>query len=264
MTALVWDQVGDRRYEVGVDHGVLYLSDLSGVAWNGLTAVDEKLADDSKPFYLDGVKYLDAEVLSDFSATLKAITYPDEFEQFDGIGAYGNGLFVHDQRAKRFGLSYRTRIGNDLAGVDLGYKIHILYNLTAVPDTRDYVSLTATPGLIAFGWKLVGTPEGTPGYRPTAHIVIDSTEIDPNFLKSLKDILYGTATAAPRLPSAQELVTLAKEWVRITITDNGDGTWTATGHDRLFTMSNPTTFEITEADAIYSDANTYTISSTEF
>ena len=44
--ALVWDLVGERFYETGVDHGVLYIPDVSGVyndgvAWNGLVSVTE-------------------------------------------------------------------------------------------------------------------------------------------------------------------------------------------------------------------------------
>ena len=30
MPPLVWDQVGERLYETGVDHGVLYLPDACG------------------------------------------------------------------------------------------------------------------------------------------------------------------------------------------------------------------------------------------
>jgi len=191
MAKMVWDQLGGRFYEAGVDHGVLYLTDNSGVPWNGLTAVDEKLSDDSKPYYLDGVKYLDAEILGDFSVTLKAVMYPDEFEQFDGVGVFGNGLYVHDQRSKCFGLSYRTRIGNDVTGVDLGYKIHILYNLTAVSDTKGHASHSATPALSTFSWTLIGKPESTPGYRPTMYVVLDSTEMHPALLAKLEAVLYG-------------------------------------------------------------------------
>ena len=46
MSTLVWDKTGQRFYETGVDHGVLYLPDsfgayVDGVAWNGLTTVTE-------------------------------------------------------------------------------------------------------------------------------------------------------------------------------------------------------------------------------
>ena len=45
MAVLTWDQVGERFYETGVDHGVLYIPTAgvydSGVAWNGLISVTE-------------------------------------------------------------------------------------------------------------------------------------------------------------------------------------------------------------------------------
>ena len=45
MGKLSWDGVGERIYETGVDHGVLYVMDEDGygrgVPWNGLTAVTE-------------------------------------------------------------------------------------------------------------------------------------------------------------------------------------------------------------------------------
>ncbi len=42
MPAIVWDNIGDRFYESGLDRGVLYLSDGSGVPWNGLISIIEK------------------------------------------------------------------------------------------------------------------------------------------------------------------------------------------------------------------------------
>ena len=45
MAKLVWDKTGERLYETGVKQGVLYVMSEGiypkGVAWNGLTAVNE-------------------------------------------------------------------------------------------------------------------------------------------------------------------------------------------------------------------------------
>lgn len=43
MSKIVWDKIGERLYEVGCDHGVLYPMQAggtygNGVAWNGLTS----------------------------------------------------------------------------------------------------------------------------------------------------------------------------------------------------------------------------------
>jgi hypothetical protein len=64
MTELTWDKTGERRYETGVDRGVLFLPDetgdyTTGVAWNGLTTVTESPSGaESSPQYADNIKYL--------------------------------------------------------------------------------------------------------------------------------------------------------------------------------------------------------------
>jgi len=56
------------------------------------------------------------------------------------------------------------------------------------------------------------------------------------------------------------LIDYLTNWVGITITDNGDGTWTATGSDQFIHIVSATEFEITEANATYLDADTYEVS----
>src|SRR5438045_3434548 len=126
MTALAWDKVGERVFQTGVDRGVLYLNDDTSVPWNGLTGVDENHSVEIKSSYLNGLKYLQYAVLSDFSGSLKALTYPDEFDSVMGIVEIQPGLSYYDQPHESFSLSYRTRIGDDVLGTDLGYKLHIL------------------------------------------------------------------------------------------------------------------------------------------
>lgn len=256
MTALVWDKIGDRTYQTGVDRGVLYLPGVA-VPWNGLTSVEERFSQERKPYYLDGVKYLELVSPGDFAGQLKAFTYPDEFERVVGVSNKGSGMFVHDQNPMSFGLSYRTLIGNDISGIKRGYKIHLLYNLTAIPDSNSYSSLDNQPKPIEFGWTLSGIPEMISGYRPSAHISLDSTKIKPTLLAKVETILYGLIDAVPRLPLFSEIFSL----IGITITDNGNDTWTAVGPDELIIMLDSTTFQIENADAVYLDANTYELSS---
>jgi hypothetical protein len=257
MAELVWHQVGDRIYQTGVDRGVLYLPDGIAVAWNGLTSVEETFSQEHKSYYLDGVKYLEHQLPGDFAASLKAFTYPDEFNQVVGVRDIGSGVFIHDQNLTSFGLSYRTLIGDDVSGIDRGYKIHLLYNLIAVPDNNAYMSLNDQSAPIEFSWSLSGVPSSVPGYRPTAHISLDSTKMDSVTLEEVETILYGSPGVNPRLLSFQEMST----FIGITITDNGDGTWTAVGPDQLITMLNATTFEIANANAVYLNTDTYNISS---
>ena len=57
MTVLVWDKAGERRYETGIDRGVLYLTDGSAVVWNGLVSIVESRDRSVQSDYLDGIKY---------------------------------------------------------------------------------------------------------------------------------------------------------------------------------------------------------------
>lgn len=263
MAELVWDKIGDRTYQTGVDRGVLYLPDGTAAAWNGLTSVEEKFSQSSKSYYLDGVKYLEHQIPGDFSAQLKAFTYPDEFDQVNGVISNTNGLFVHDQKPTSFGLSYRTLLGDDVSGTERGYKIHLLYNLMAIPDNISYTSVNDQAAPITFGWGLSGTPVAISGYRRTAHISLDSTEMNPGHIEQIEVILYGSDTVEPRLPTIQELFDLDKSLHMVMITDNGDGSWTAVGPDHHIEMFDTTTFSIIDVNSIYLDDDTYQISTTE-
>lgn len=213
MSRLLWDKNGQRFFEVGVDRGVLYLKDGSGVPWNGLVSVEEGFGNDgSEPMYFDGRKTLDAPLVGDFSATLTAFTYPPEFQEYEGVGALGNGLFVDDQEPKTFGLSYRTLIGNDIQGPDRAYKIHLLYNLAATPSSKNRETLTDSPTPTNFSWSLSSTPQAANGYRPTAHVILDSRDMWPDMREGLESILYGGTTTEARLPTINELLDFVATW----------------------------------------------------
>lgn len=193
MASLVWDKAGQRLYEAGLDRGVFYKEDTTGVAWNGLTGIDENLDDiTAEPRHFDGIKYLDEPSVGDYSAVLSAFTYPDEFLEYEGDVSLGEGLYVSDQRPKRFGLSYRTKVGNDTEGTEHGYRIHILYNLTAVPSSTAFASVGQDTSPTDFSWEINGVPEPVPGFRPTAHFILDSRFLPADILATIEDILYGS------------------------------------------------------------------------
>ena len=210
MTALVWDKVGDRRFETGIDRGVLYTRDGVAVPWNGLTSVTENLSRDVKSYYIDGTKYLDHHVPGSYSAKLQAYTYPDELDSLLGIAEFSPGVFLHDQRVKLFHLCYRTKVGNDLEGADFAYKVHVVYNILAVPSDHTSSSLDDKLSVDPFEWSLTGTPSSMFGIRPTSHLSLDSRRIDPDLLESLEAILYGTTDSAPFLPSLVDLLALVE------------------------------------------------------
>jgi len=207
MTALQWDKVGERYFETGVDRGVLYPRDGVAVPWNGLTNVSENSEREVKPYYMDGIKYLDHHVPGSYSAKLDAFTYPDELEELMGVARYAPGVFMHDQRASVFHISYRTGVGNDL-DPDLGYKLHIVYNVMAVPSAAGMGTIADNVTLTPFSWTLSGTPPQMFGARPTCHIHLDSRLIDPEVLETIEGLLYGTVDADPALPAMVDLLTL--------------------------------------------------------
>ncbi len=264
MPGLVWDKVGDRVYETGLDKGVLYLPDGSAVPWNGLTSIIEQFNKESSPVYYDGMKINDLVVLGDFAASMKAVTYPDEFIELEGLVPLIKGTFLGDQHPQTFGLCYRTRIGNDLEGDEVGYKLHIIYNVTAIPNERTYTSVTSDPSLVEFEWAITAVPEEVPGFRPTAHIIIDSREIDPWLLEELEEKLYGSTLATASLIPMPALITYIVEWCRVKIIDNGDGTWAAVSNREGFISINFTEklFTIVKINATYLDDVTFVISDT--
>lgn len=216
MAKLVWDQTGQKFFETGVSNGVLYVSDgqggyLNGVAWNGLTSVAENPSGaESNPVYADNIKYLNIISAEEFGATIEAYTYPDEFMECDGSAQVVAGVNIGQQARKSFGISYRTRVGNDVAGDNLGYKIHVIYNCQAAPSGKTYSTVNESPEAITFSWEVTTTPVPVEGYRPTATVVFDSTKLDAEKMAAVENALYGDATTDAALPSIEELLALVQ------------------------------------------------------
>ena len=264
MTALVWDETGQRFFEAAVSNGVFYDQDGLGTVWNGLTAIEENSSNQVSAVHFDGLKINDVVTIGDFSATMRAWTYPDEFLPYEGIGEEQRGFFIANQAVHRFGLSYQTKVGNDIEGLTFGYKIHVLYNLTAIPGQKLYQTMSLETEPAEFEWSITGIPEGIENYRPTAHVIFDSTRMDPWLLEDLKGILYGDEENPPHLPPLKGLATFIRKWERLIIIDHGDGTWTAESpRDEDIIMLDETTFEITADTAVYLDPETYEISSSD-
>lgn len=217
MTVLEWDKAGERIFENGVDRGVLYTVEGVAVPWNGLTQITENTTGEVKSYWLDGVKYLDHYVPGSYSSKLEAFTYPDELDELTGIAPYAPGVYLHDQKARVFHLSYRTGVGSDL-DADLGYKLHIIYNVMALPSGVGLATRSDKGELTAFSWDLTGTPPQMFGARPTAHISLHSRSIDPDLLVTIEGLLYGTVGTPdtdppvlgtnPELPSMVDLLAL--------------------------------------------------------
>lgn len=219
MTALTWDQSGERTYETGVDHGVLFQIDeageyVDGVAWNGLTTVTESpTGAESTPTYADNIMYLNLISVERFGCTIEAYTYPSEFEQNDGSAAPTPGVTVGQQRRKPFGFCYRTLRGNDTEGNDHGFKLHLVWGATASPSEKAYATVNDSPEAITFSWEVttIAVAVGTVGgndYKPTASMTIDSTLVDPAKLTILMEQLYGTVSTDPSMPLPADVITM--------------------------------------------------------
>lgn len=214
MARLEWDADSKRTYETGVSNGVLYPRDKSGsypkgVAWNGLTAFNESPSGaEATPLWADNIKYLNLRSAEEFGATIEAYTYPDEFAQCDGSAEIAEGVVIGQQNRTPFGLSVKTTVGNDTVGQDFGYKIHLIYGADASPSEKSYGTVNDSPNAITFSWTISTTPVNVKGFKPTAQLIVDSTKTDPEKLKKLEDILYGTEEEEPRLPLPDEVATL--------------------------------------------------------
>jgi len=221
MSKLTWDGIGERRYETGVDQGVLYLLNTTskkydmGYAWNGLTNVSENPEGaESNPQYADNIKYVDLISAEEFKATIEAFTYPDEFAKCDGSAELDDGIMAAQQSRATFGICYRTRIGNDVDGDAHGYKLHLIYGCKAAPSEKAYASINDSPEAITFSWDVSTTPVPVPGFKPTSKIEIDSTKCDPDLLKQIEALLYGTDASQgqeatdPQLPLPEKILEL--------------------------------------------------------
>lgn len=196
--ALTWDAAGERLYETGIDRVVLYPQTSggtysTGVAWNGVTAVNENPSGaEATDLFADNIKYLSMRSAEQFGATIEAYTYPDEWAECDGSATIATGVVAGQQPRKSFGLSYRTLVGNDTDSNDHGYKIHLIYGGTAAPSAKNYQTVNDSPEAITFSWEISTIPVAVTGFKPTAHIIIDSTKADATKLATLEALLYGT------------------------------------------------------------------------
>lgn len=221
---IVWDATGTKKYELGVDHGVLYPQVASaypqGVAWNGLTSVTHSPdGAEAQDMWADNVKYGSIRSAETVGGTIECYTYPDEFTACNGEAELVKGVKIGQQARQRFGFCYRTDEGSDAdSGLDTetNYKLHIVYGATASPSEKQFQTVNDSPEAITMSFEFDTVPVTVTGFKPTAYIEIDSATVDPTKLAALETILYGkNATTdpvaegvAPRLPLPDEIKTI--------------------------------------------------------
>ena len=213
MAKLIWDNIGERFYETGVDRGVVYPmaegAYPAGAAWNGLINVTlSPSGAEATPLYANNKKYLNLMSLEELGFSIEAYTFPDEFAECDGLKTLVPGVRVGQQKRKAFGFTYRNLIGNDVDGTAYGYKIHIIYGAMASPSEQANATVNDSPEARTMSWECTTTPVEMEGFDAVSHIEIDSTTLAPEQLKALEDALYGTAEKEAHLPLPAELATL--------------------------------------------------------
>lgn len=216
MAKLMWDQVGEKFYETGVDRGVIYPMAGAvygaGEAWNGLMSVDEQPSGaEPTPLYANNRKYLELMSVEEFGMTIGAYTFPQGFYQCLGKKELAPGVYVSQQNHVPFGMTYRTLIGNDTEKNAHGYKIHLVYGATAKPSEKGNKSVNESPEAAEMSWECSTTAVDIPGCEPAAHIEIDSTTISKEKLAEIEAILYGSESEEARLIMPDELATLLGE-----------------------------------------------------
>ena len=217
MSKLTWDGTGERIYETGVDHGVLYKKSGShaygsATPWNGLTAVNESPSGaEATKLWADNIQYVTMYSAEEYACTIEAYTYPEEFEECDGSKQLAPGVYMGQQTRKPFGFSYRSLIGNDEDGLDYGYELHLIYNLMAKPSERSRSTTNDSPEAVQFSWECDSTPVAVNSLsdaKPTCQITVKSTDIDAGKLAALEDALYGTNGSDAYLPTPDEVIAI--------------------------------------------------------
>lgn len=225
MAKIKWDQVGEKKYKTGVDHGVLYPQKggayPKGVAWNGLISVTKSPSGaEDNPLYADNMKYLNLKSAEQLGLTIECYMYPDEWAECNGETELASGVMLGQQRRNTFGFCYRNKLGNDTEGEDYGFELNLIYGCSAAPSEQANQTINDSPEAATFSYEVSTTPIDVSGvgengkpYKPVASITIDSTKVDRAKLTELENILYGTdgesgAGTEGRLPLPDEIKTL--------------------------------------------------------
>ena len=211
MAALSWDTDGTRRYELGVDHVALYPKNTEGaygnaVAWNGITSIQEN-PEGAEPneLWADNIKYGILYSPETLKLTIEAFTYPDEFAVCDGSAQIIAGAYAMQQPRRGFGLSYRTKVGDD-SNPEAGYILHLVWGCMTQPSDRDHETVNDSPDAMTLSWEVDTTPEvyeviaSDPSenkVRSTSCIEIDSTKVDSDKLAAVEALLNDTSKSFP-------------------------------------------------------------------
>lgn len=262
MSRLTWGDAGTREYQAGLDRGVVYI-DGAAHAWSGLVSVKTEVKKKVESVFYDGVKVDDIVVHEGFEGEISALTYPDAFEACMGWSETDQvGVFASEQFPERFHLTWRSQIGNDQEALGSDYRIHLLYNATAIAKDIEYETITDETEPLEFEWDITAVAEPVSGLRPACHYILDTRKMDPELVGDLETILYGDETTDPSMPPMRSILTFIEKWDRIIVKDLGNGIFTVTAGDEL-TINPDGSWILTDANATNITADSYDLSSTD-
>ena len=234
-----------NKIQTGVDRGVLYLPS-GAVPWNGLVQITQKAEDPSvSVLYYDGSAFAHTQSPTEFGLTVECWAYPDEFDPYLG---YVDDLETK-QPGKPFDLTWRVDVGD-------AHQIHLVWNARAVDQGQPYSSKNNELEVTMLTWDIFTTPKVIEGIQPTAHMVVDTDLAPEEAVEALETMLYEVGAT---LPTPEEVIDLFLSYAVLIITDNGDGTWTATGPDDVLVVTG-NKFVIKWPSALYTTPVKYKVS----
>jgi hypothetical protein len=200
---ITWDAIDERDYEVGVDRVVIAVEDMDVIPWNGVTSINSvETGDTVLRSQFDGMTYANLKFGGSYQCAIETFSFPDYVDICTGNLTVFPGLTLTAQPRVPFSFSYRSMVGpND-------YKLHFVYNAMASQKKRTATTIGkgADPELYEFLIDTVPVPSAI--FRPTAHLVVESSKVSPIKLAALEDMLYGTSTENPQFPHPLDLISI--------------------------------------------------------
>lgn len=240
-----FDQIGERKFKIGVDHGVIYPQRKGaypkGAPWNGLTNVTKSPSGaEVTKMYADNMQYFNVTSAETLGLTIECYMYPPEFEECNGEAELVEGVTVGQQARNTFGFSYRTKVGNDTDGEDHGFELNLIYGCSASPSEQTSQTINESPEPGTFSYEVNTTPvpvsglkpDGRP-YKPTACVTIKSTEISRENMLKIEEILLGTddvygITSDTEFVDGKEYYEMIDdEYVKVEVPDSEDKSFPA-------------------------------------
>ena len=265
MAKMVWDQMAEKFFEGGCSKGVCFTDYDTvskyytvGEAWNGVSGfTDNPSGADEQASYADNIKYISLRGAENYGGTIKCFWYPDNFRKCLGKKTVTGGVTVSQQGRESFGFCVTTQVGNDVDGTEAGETLHIVWNATTSPSSKDYSSLNESPSPSELSFEFAANPvaigDGTI-YKASANMEICTVGMsneDKTKYNNLKAMLYGGD------PSYSDTALAAKPDDWDTATGTSNKYFTRTGSAAPYTYT-PVDFTSTAGTVEFSTGTYYT------